>query len=80
MDEHEQESRQPIELYTLPSDMEGFTHDVFINGDRRFSVNLEDLSERGLLELISESMQFGAELLLADMGKFVDDTASFKEQ
>ena len=80
MNEHEQESRQPIELYTLPSDTEGFTHDVFINGDRRFSVNLEDLSERGLLELISESMQFGAELLLADMGKFVDDTASCNEQ
>ena len=80
MNEPEQEARQPIALYTLPSDIEGFTHDVFVNGDRRFSVNLEDLSERGLLELISGSMQFGAELLLADMGKFVDDTASCSEQ
>ena len=80
MNEPEQEARQPIALYTLPSDIEGFTHDVFVNGDRRFSVNLEDLSERGLLELISGSMQFGAELLLADMGKFVDDTASCNEQ
>jgi len=67
----EQTSREPVSVLALPSNSEGFTHDILINGDRRISVDIDSLDTRDLLELVSTSMQIGSELLLKDMGRTV---------
>jgi len=68
--------REPISIIAMPSIYEGFTTDVVVNGERRFSVDLEGIDERGILELVSGAIQLGSVLLLKDMGEFVNDASN----
>ena len=71
----EQLQRKPIDIVAETSTLEGFTHDVYVNGYRRFSIDIHSLSENGILELVAESIMLGAELLLKDMGKTINDVS-----
>lgn len=72
----EQVQRKPIELLAQPSDIEGHTTDIYVNDYRRFTVNLDTINERGILEIVSGAMQLGAELLLEDNGKTINDVST----
>lgn len=72
----EQVQRKPIEILAQPSDIEGYTTDIYINDYRRFTVNLDTIDERGILEIVSGAMQLGAELLLEDSGKTINDVST----
>lgn len=72
----EQVQRKPIEILAQPSDIEGYTTDIYVNDYRRFTVNLDTIDERGILEIVSGAMQLGAELLLEDSGKIINDVSA----
>lgn len=72
----EQVQRKPIEILAQPSNIEGYTTDIYVNDYRRFTVNLDTIDERGILEIVSGAMQLGAELLLEDSGKIINDVSA----
>ena len=71
MSEDTQPQRTPISVLAMPSTLEGFTHDILVNGVCRLSVNTDSMDAMDVLELVSESMRIGSELLLSDMGRTV---------
>jgi len=75
MNEDAQSQRTPISIISAPSDLEGYTHDVLINGSRRISFDIDRIEGSDILEIIALSMQIGSELLLKDMGRTVIDSS-----
>ena len=75
MNEDAQSRRTPISIISAPSDLEGYTHDVFVNGTRRISFDVDRIEGSDILEIVALSMQIGSELLLKDMGRTVIDSS-----
>lgn len=75
MNEDAQPQRTPISIMSVPSGLEGYTHDVLINGSRRISFDVDRIEGSDILEIVALSMQIGSELLLKDMGRTVIDSS-----
>ena len=75
MNEDTQLQRAPISIISAPSSLEGYTHDVLINGTRRISFDVDRIEGSDILEIVALSMQIGSELLLKDMGRTVIDSS-----
>lgn len=62
-----------------PSKLEGYTHDVYVAGFLRFSIDTSCITDKGLAAIVSESMQIGAQMQLKQMGKFINEVSEVEQ-